>query len=113
MGYLHRSTQYIDYEKLKVLLTRAKKSADLREDIIKRMPSELVTNIMEERERIHWSAGVMLGNHSSSKNSIETMAAATTTITFTPVHRSISQQVLKYFHHACKDISHIYLEECW
>ena len=67
-----RSSQYIDYEKLKALLTKAKKSADIREDIIKRMPSELVTSIMEER--IHWSAG-----------EIATTATATT-----PVHRKLA-----------------------
>ena len=68
--FTHRSSQYIDYEKLKALLTKAKKSADVREDMLKRMPSELVTGIMEER--IHWSAGT-----------IETK----TTSAETPVHR--------------------------
>lgn len=70
--HLHRSSQYIDYEKLKAILIRAKKSADIRQDIMKRMPSELVTSIMEER--IHWSAG-------------ETAAGTATT---THVHRKLA-----------------------
>lgn len=72
--FTHRSSQYIDYEKLKALLTKAKKSADVREDVLKRVPSELVTGIMEER--IHWSAG--------------TIETSKTTSAATPVHRKLA-----------------------
>mmetsp|Transcript_15878 Transcript_15878/g.33577 ORF Transcript_15878/g.33577 Transcript_15878/m.33577 type:complete len:856 (-) Transcript_15878:67-2634(-) len=44
------SSQYIDYEKLKSVLKRAKASAESRDDIIKRMPPAAVAEVMRERK---------------------------------------------------------------
>jgi len=44
------STQYIDYEKLKAVLKRAKASAANRDDLIKRMPSGAAAEVIQERK---------------------------------------------------------------
>ena len=46
----HRSTQYIDYEKLKTILKRAKISAAHRDDLLKRMPAALAAEVSQERK---------------------------------------------------------------
>lgn len=46
----NRSTQYIDYEKLKTILKRAKISAAHRDDLLKRMPAALAAEVSQERK---------------------------------------------------------------
>jgi len=45
----YRSSQYIDYEKLKAILKKAKVSATHRDDILKRMPAATVAEVVHER----------------------------------------------------------------
>ena len=41
--------KYIDYEKLKAILKRAKAAVEYRDDIIKRMPAGAVAEVVQER----------------------------------------------------------------
>ena len=43
------SSQYIDYEKLKAVLKRAKASAEYRDGLLKRMPPGVVVEVVQER----------------------------------------------------------------
>ena len=45
----YRSAQYIDYEKLKAILKKAKVSAAHRDDILKRMPAATAAEVAHER----------------------------------------------------------------
>jgi hypothetical protein len=62
-----RSSQYIDYEKLKLVLKRAKASAEYRDEIIKRMPPGVVAEVFNERkDRMASTAAAAASSSSSS-----------------------------------------------
>lgn len=48
--YIIRASQYIDYEKLKAILKRAKVSAANRDALIKRIPAAVVAEVAQERK---------------------------------------------------------------
>src|SRR6056300_1297076 len=54
------STKYIDYEKLKSILKRAKSGYEYRDELISRMPAAVVTEVTVERERKKKESAVSL-----------------------------------------------------
>ncbi len=73
---LYRSSQYIDYEKLKLVLKRAKASVEYRDEIMKRMPSGVVAEVVQERkDRMESAASSARG-----EKKVEEEAAAFDTI---------------------------------
>lgn len=54
------STKYIDYEKLKSILKRAKSGYEYRDELISRMPAAVVTEVTAERERKKKESAVSL-----------------------------------------------------
>ena len=54
------STKYIDYEKLKSILKRAKSGYEYRDELISRMPIAVVTEVTAERERKKKESAVSL-----------------------------------------------------
>lgn len=81
------SAQYIDYERLRSMLTRAKKYADLRDEIIKRMPSDLVSEVMEGR--IDWSAGYPSTRDEKKLDAMGAAGSIEVPLGDAPVHRKL------------------------
>ena len=67
----YRSSQYIDYEKLKAILKKAKVSATHRDDILKRMPEATVAEVVHERRDRSTSDLVSRGTLPSPTNTDE------------------------------------------
>eukprot|EP00985_Skeletonema_marinoi_P027688 scaffold23114_cov80-Skeletonema_marinoi.AAC.1 len=44
------STKYIDYEKLKAILKRAKSGFEYRDELIARMPASVIAEVNQERK---------------------------------------------------------------
>ena len=108
-----RSSQYIDYEKLKAILKKAKVSATHRDDILKRMPEATVAEVVHERRDRSTSdltipspsntgessTPMQMGHHhpfelSSAKNSSSSLPVATDSTPLLPssplMHRTTS-----------------------
>ena len=82
LDYHYRSSQYIDYEKLKLVLKRAKASAEYRDEIMKRMPSGVVAEVLQERKDRMTSAA------SSARGEKKVEEVATTATRCSPVEES-------------------------
>ena len=67
----YRSSQYIDYEKLKAIIKKAKVSATHRADILKRMPAATVAEVVHERRDRSTSDLVSRGTIPSPTNTGE------------------------------------------
>lgn len=113
----YRSSQYIDYEKLKAILKKAKVSATHRDDILKRMPEATVAEVVHERRDRstsdlvsrgttipsptntgEYSTPMQMGHHqpfelSSAKNSSSSLPVATDStplLNSSPMNRTTS-----------------------
>ena len=113
----YRSSQYIDYEKLKAILKKAKVSATHRDDILKRMPAATAAEVAHERRDRstsdlvsrgttipsptntgEYSTPMQMGHHqpfelSSAKNSSSSLPVATDStplLNSSPMNRTTS-----------------------
>ena len=83
MPNILRSSQYIDYEKLKTILKRAKTSAAHRDDLLKRMPAALAAEVSQERKDRSTTDLVSTGNIQGSPTAQSDSGRYNTTETYT------------------------------
>ena len=85
-----RSSQYIDYEKLKLVLKRAKASAEYRDEIIKRMPPGVVAEVLNERKDRMASTAAAAASSSSShgEKKVEETTTSTMKLGCSPIEES-------------------------